>query len=169
VAERRHSAGCKPSGSREDFPLLFGIRSVLLAHDRKVLLTRAFGSAGNGSIVLCDRYPSTNDAGPDGPQLSPPGGIATGGRFRRWLMERETRLYRTIVPPDLVIYLVAPLETTLERNRNREKVEPEEYVRSRHERSSHLRFEGVPVRKIRTDRPLDEVLADIRKLVWEAL
>jgi thymidylate kinase len=169
VAERRHSAGCKPSGSREDFPLLFGIRSVLLAHDRKVLLTRAFGSAGNGSIVLCDRYPSTNDAGPDGPQLSPPGGIATGGRFRRWLMERETRLYRTIVPPDLVIYLVAPLETTLERNRNREKVEPEEYVRSRHERSSHLRFEGVPVRKIRTDRPLDEVLAEIRKLVWEAL
>ena len=44
---------------------------------------------------------------------------------RRWLIEREARFYRTIVPPDLAIYLTAPIETTLERNRNREKVEPE--------------------------------------------
>ena len=50
-----------------------------------------------------------------------------------------------------------------------EKVEPEAYVRSRHERSSNLRFEEVPVRGVRTDRPLNEVLAEIRKLVWEAL
>jgi hypothetical protein len=48
-------------------------------------------------------------------------------------------------------------------------VEPEASVRARHERSSNLRFEGVPVRRIRTDRPLAEVLAEIRKLLWEAL
>ena len=169
VAERRHSAGPGPSGSTENFPLLFGIRSVLLAHDRNVLLKRAFASAVNGSVVLCDRYPSAGEGAPDGAQLGSPGGTANEGRLRRWLIEREARFYRTIVPPDLAIYLTAPLETTLERNRNREKVEPEAYVRSRHERSSNLRFEGVPVRGVRTDRPLDEVLAEIRKLVWEAL
>ena len=169
VAERRHSAGPRPSGSTENFPLLFGIRSVLLAHDRNVLLKRAFASAVNGSVVLCDRYPSADEGAPDGAQLGSPGGTANEGRLRRWLIEREARLYRTIVPPDLAIYLTAPLETTLERNRNRDKVEPEAYVRSRHERSSNLRFEGVPVRGVRTDRPLDEVLAEIRKLVWEAL
>jgi thymidylate kinase len=168
VAERRHSTGSGGSESKEDFPLLFGIRSVLLAHDRKVLLTRAFASAVNGAIVLCDRYPSADEGAPDGAQLGFPGASANG-RLRRWLVEREARLYRTIAPPDLAIYLTAPLETTLERNRNREKVEPEEYVRSRHERSSNLRFEGVPVRRIHADRPLDEVLAEIRKLVWEAL
>ena len=169
VAERRHSAGPGPSGSTENFPLLFGIRSVLLAHDRNVLLKRAFASAVNGSVVLCDRYPSADEGAPDGAQLGSPGGTANEGRLRRWLIEREARFYRTIVPPDLAIYLTAPLETTLERNRNRDKVEPEAYVRSRHERSSNLRFEGVPVRGVRTDRPLDEVLAEIRKLVWEAL
>jgi len=169
VAERRHSAGSRPSGSTENFPLLFGIRSVLLAHDRNVLLKRAFASAVNGSVVLCDRYPSADEGAPDGAQLGSPGGTANEGRLRRWLIEREARFYRTIVPPDLAIYLTAPLETTLERNRNREKVEPEGYVRSRHERSSNLRFEGVPVRGVRTDRPLHEVLTEIRKLVWEAL
>lgn len=168
VAERRHS-GPGPSGSTKDFPLLFGIRSVLLAHDRHVLLKRAFASGVNGSVVLCDRYPSADEGAPDGAQLGPPGATASEGRLRRWLIEREARLYRTIVPPDLAIYLTAPLETTLERNRNREKVEPEAYVRARHERSSNLRFEGVPVRRIRTDRPLAEVLAEIRKLLWEAL
>src|SRR6185503_14771925 len=140
-----------------------------LAHARNVLLKRAFASAVNGSVVLCDRYPSAGEGAPDGAQLGPPGPTANEGRLRRWLIEREARLYRTIVPPDLAIYLTAPLETTLERNRNRDKVEPEAYVRSRHERSSNLRFEGVPVRGVRTDRPLDEVLAEIRKLVWEAL
>ena len=169
VAARRHSADAVSSSSNGDFPLLFGIRSVLLAHDRKVLLRRAFASAVNGSIVLCDRYPSAGRGAPDGAQLGPAGAATDQGRFRRWLVERESRLYRTIVAPDLAIYISAPLETTLERNRNREKVEPEEYVRSRHERSSNLRFEGVPVRRIPTDRPLDDVLAEIRKLVWEAL
>jgi thymidylate kinase len=169
VAERRHSAGRGPCGATEDFPLLFGIRSVLLAHDRKVLLTRVFASAVNGSIVLCDRYPSADNGAPDGAQLSSPGATTKEGGLRRWLVEREARLYRTIVAPDLAIYLTAPLETTLERNRNRQKVEPEEYVRSRHQRSSNLRFDGVPVRKVRTDRPLDEVLAEIRKLIWDVL
>lgn len=169
VAERRHSAEAPSSASSNgDFPLLFGLRSVLLAHDRKVLLTRAFASAVNGSIVLCDRYPSAGSGAPDGAQLGSPG-ASHQGRLRRWLARRESRLYRMIVPPDLAIYLSAPLETTLERNRNREKVEPEEYVRLRHERSSNLRFEGVPVRRVATDRPLDEVLAEIRRVVWEAL
>jgi thymidylate kinase len=168
VAERRHSADAASSSSNGDFPLLFGIRSVLLAHDRKVLLTRAFASAVNGSIVLCDRYPSEGSGAPDGAQLGSTG-ATDQSRLRRWLVQRESRLYRMIAPPDLAIYLSAPLETTLERNRNRDKVEPEEYVRLRHERSSNLRFEGAPVRRVATDRSLDEVLAEIRKLVWETL
>ena len=81
-------------------------------HDRKVLLTRAFASAVNGSVVLCDRYPSADEGAPDGAQLGPPGATANEGRLRRWLIEREARLYRAIVPPDLAIYLTAPLETT---------------------------------------------------------
>jgi hypothetical protein len=64
------------------FPLVFGLRSVMLAYERKVLLTRAFARSSNGTIVLCDRYPSSRSGAPDSPQLghlpvSRPGCIGT--------------------------------------------------------------------------------------------
>jgi hypothetical protein len=168
VVERRLSSD-GPDGPRGAFPLLFGIRSMLLAHDRKVLLTRAFAEAANGTIVLCDRYPSAEGRGPDGPQLGPCGQAGNGGRIRRWLVEREAHLYQMIPPPDLVIYLTASLDTTLARNKQREKVEPDDYLRSRHSRSSQLEFERAPVRTIDADRPLDELVAEIRQVVWATL
>ena len=48
---------CEEDVSSKPFPLLFGIRSVFLAHDRRALLTRAFSRSANGAIVLSDRYP----------------------------------------------------------------------------------------------------------------
>lgn len=150
------------------FPLLFGIRSLLLAHDRRSLLARAYASSANGEIVLCDRYPSTNRGALDGAQLGT-FDPSTLGRGRRWLANREARNYRGILPPDLVIHLTAPLDVTLERNRTRAKLEPDEYVLSRHARSASLEFEGAEVVKVNTDRPLEVVAREIRKAIWEAL
>ncbi|MBA3374731.1 MAG: hypothetical protein H0U00_02765 [Actinobacteria bacterium] len=150
------------------FPLLFGIRSVLLAHDRRALLTRAFGSSANGAIVLCDRYPSVESGAVDGAQLGA-GPRFRRDRVRRWLADLEARFYRDIPPPDLVIQLTTPLQVTLERNRTRAKSEPDEYVLSRHARSSRLRFERVPVENVDTDRPLQESTREIRQVIWDAL
>lgn len=150
------------------FPLLFGIRSVLLAHDRRALLTRAFAEAANGTIVLSDRYPSWERGATDGAQLRHSRTGATDG-LRRWLVDRETRLYREIPDPDLVIHLTAPVEVTLERNRARAKNEPEDYVRARHARSSNPQYERAPVRRVDTHRPLPESVREIRKIIWEAL
>jgi len=68
-----------------------------------------------------------------------------------------------------VIYLTAPLEVALERNRSRNKVEPESYVLSRYERSSNLRFDRTTVHRVETDRPLDEVTSEIRRVIWAEL
>jgi thymidylate kinase len=89
--------------------------------------------------------------------------------MRRRLAALEARLYRDIPPPDLVVYLTAPLEVTLERNKARGKSEPESYVLSRHARSSSLEFERTAVHRLATDRPLDEVLHGVRRLIWSAL
>lgn len=151
------------------FPLLFGIRSVLLAYDRRALLTRVFAKSANGTIVLCDRYPSAGKGAPDGAQLGHFDAAAAGGGMRRWLAERETRLYRDIPAPDLAIYLTAPLEVTLERNRARTKTELEDYVRWRHGLSSDLQFDCVRVHRIDTDRPASETIQEIRRVVWAAL
>jgi len=146
------------------YPLLFGIRSVMLAYERRALLVRAFARSADGTIVLCDRYPS--HGAPDGPQL---GDIPPRSGLRRWFTQAEMRLYDDIPTPDLVIYLTAPLEVTLSRNAARDKTEPEDYVRLRHARSSELRFEGVPVHRIDTDRPLGPVVREVKEVIWDAL
>lgn len=166
-AER--ASGREAGGGGNAFPLLFGLRSVFLAHDRRALLTRAFASAANGVIVLSDRYPSVETGALDGAQLGHGDAAPRGGMFRRWLARVEDRLYREIPPPDLVVYLTAPLEVTLERNRTRGKSEPEEYVRSRHARSSNLQFDRVRVETIDTNRPKDESAREVKRVIWEAL
>jgi thymidylate kinase len=154
---------------RTSYPLIFAIRSALLAYDRRSLLSRAYRRAANGTIVLCDRYPSSQSGAPDGPQLSQLSTSTNGHSIRHRLAHIEARLYRQIPPPDLVIYLNAPLEVALVRNATRGKKEPEDYVRRRHARSSNLEFEKVPVRKINTNQPLEETVLEVKKAIWNAL
>jgi thymidylate kinase len=151
---------------RTTYPLLFGVRSVMLAYERRALLLRAARS-GTGTVVLSDRYPSEASGAPDGPQLAhlP----LPSGRFsvRRALARMEARLYRGIPAPDMVFHLSAPLEVTLARNAARSKQEPEDYVRFRHALSSRLRFEGAPVYGIDTDRDLELVVREIEEVIGD--
>ncbi len=167
--EARHQ---EAHGSREStYPIMFAVRSVMLAYERKALLSRA--RSANGTIVLSDRYPSSRSGTPDGPQLAhlpvPRGTRSLGSLLRRWSTALEARLYAGIPAPNLVVYLTAPLDVTLARNAARDKTEPEDYVRWRHELSSKLEFDGAPVRPIDTDRPFEEVLRDVQRAIGEAL
>lgn len=160
--EERNEDG--DGSTRKTYPLLFGVRSVMLAYERRALISRAI-RAGRGTVVLSDRYPSDTSGAPDGPQLAhlP----MPAGRFsvRRVLARMEGRLYRDIPAPDLVFHLSAPLEVTLARNAARDKREPEDYVRFRHELSTRLRFDGAPVYPIDTDRDLALVVREIEGVI----
>lgn len=159
-------AGPEP---RRGYPLLFAIRSVLLAYDRRSLLVSAFRQAANGTIVLCDRYPSSGVGAPDGPQL-PHLPLAPGGASSRRLLARlEARLYRQIPPPDLVLQLTVPLEVAVLRNETRGKREPEDYVRLRHSLIANLDFGRTPVQRIDTDRPVAETVLEVKRALWNAL
>lgn len=162
--EERYEDGERTAG--RTFPLLFGVRSVMLAYERRALLRRA-ARAGRDTVVLSDRYPSDTSGAPDGPQLAhlP----MPSGRFsmRRMLAQMEGRLYRGIPTPDMVFHLSAPLEVTLARNAARNKQEPEAYVRFRHELSSRLRFDGAPVFRIDTDRDLEQVVREIEGVIGD--
>jgi hypothetical protein len=159
--EERYEGG---DAAGTTYPLLFGIRSVMLAYERRALLRRAVRD-GAGTVVLSDRYPSDASGAPDGPQLTHLPMPRSGFSLRRLLAAIEGRLYRDIPTPDLVFQLTAPLEVTLARNAAREKKEPEDYVRFRHELSSRLRFDGASVYPIDTDRDLDQVVRDIELLI----
>jgi thymidylate kinase len=86
-----------------------------------------------------------------------------------WLVRTETRMYAEIPPPDVVFHLWAPLEVTLQRNRDREKTEPEELVTLRHRQTGTIRFDGCPVHRLDTTRPLGQSVQDVRDLVSRAL
>ena len=162
VEERYEDEGAP----RTTYPLLFGVRSVMLAYERRALLLRAARS-GTSTVVLSDRYPSEASGAPDGPQLAH---LPTpSGRFsaRRALARMEARLYRDIPAPDMVFHLSAPLEVTLARNAARSKQEPEDYVRFRHALSSRLRFDGAPVYGIDTDRDLELVVREIEEVIGD--
>jgi len=167
--ETIHASGNQSEKSNKRFPLIYGVRAVLLAYDRRSLLTKAFRRAANGTILLCDRYPSMVSGTPDSPQLShlpvPPHRYSV----HHLLARIEARLYREIPPPDMVIYLSAPLEVTVARNATRGKREPEDYVRSRHARSSNLKFEKTPVYEVNADQPFHQMVLEIKKTIWNAL
>jgi thymidylate kinase len=167
--ENQHLAEKPSEKSPKDYPLVFALRAVLLAYDRRSLLTRAFSQAANGTIVLCDRYPSLQSGAPDSPQLAhwPVSSHSSG--VRRLLAQIETRWYREIPPPDLVIYLHAPLEVTVSRNASRGKKEPEDYVRWRHARSLSLEFGKTPIYKINTDQSFAQTVLEIKNAIWNAL
>jgi thymidylate kinase len=167
--EAQHNNTESPAKRRPVYPLISAIRAAFLAYDRFVLLTRAYGRAANGTIVLCDRYPSLQRGAPDGPQLSELAAFPEPYSVRRRLAAMEEKLYREIPPADLVIYLSAPLEVTVLRNANRGKKEPEDYVRWRHARSSNLEFEKTAVRKINTDQPMEQTVLEVKKAIWDAL
>jgi thymidylate kinase len=157
-----HDRGSSPG----PVPPLFAVRSVMLAYERRALLARASRASARGAIVLCDRFPSSRNGAPDGPQL---GGLAGGGGVRGRLATTEARCYAGIAPPDLVVHLTAPLEVTLARNASREKREPEDYVRRRHSATWNLEFDGARVERIDTDRPLDETAHDVETAIRDAM
>ena len=167
--ETQYAPAQHPEKQRESYPLIFAIRSALLAHDRRALLTRAFGQAANGLIVLCDRYPSLQSGAPDSPQLAHLPVTSDRLSLRRRLTSLESRLYREIPPPDLVILLSVPVEIALARNASRGKTEPEDYVRFRHAHSSSVAFGNTPVHRINTDQPLEMTILEVKKAIWNDL
>ena len=146
-------------------PLLFAVRAVLLAHDRHRLLRRAHGEAVRGTVVLSDRYPSSVTGAPDSPQLARWAGCTAGRPLLSWLVRTETRLYATIPPADLVFHLWAPLDVTLQRNRDRPKTEPDSLVALRHHQAGSMRFDGCAVRRLDTTLPLSQSLSEVVRAV----
>jgi thymidylate kinase len=156
-------------GTEQVYPLMYGLRSVMLAYERRALIRRALAWSADGTIVLSDRYPSCGYRGPDGPQLSQLQADSGRGPLRRWLASLEAYFYHDIPPPDIVIQLTAPLEVTLARNAARDKKEPEDYVRFRHSLSSNLQFDGGVVHHVDTDRPIEAVLRDVKEAIENTL
>ncbi len=154
------------------FPLIFIIRKVMLAWDRRALLRKAWKKARNGKVVVSDRYPSDLVGAIDSATFRDDAIDAETSALKRFLMKTERRIYNDIPSPDLVLELTVSTEKAIERNRKRNKKGPKQttdYVRLRHSMKYKPVFHGPPVVKISTDEDFHEMMLRIKQIIWPIL
>jgi thymidylate kinase len=156
---------------KQRYSLLHVMRSAIVAHDRRLLIRRAWLRAVAGAIILADRYPSAKFGTIDGSRFDDVALAECGPGFKRWLMRRERAAYAGLPRPDLVIRLVAPIETTIRRDAERVKDDGPDAaaVERRRRMETETEFPGCTVITIDTDRPLEETKKMVMQAVWEAI
>ena len=163
----------------------FGVKSLpaLLTHEPKAILEnlsallqgqarlRAYREscrrAGEGVVVLYDRYPIqtvwVDNNTLDGPRILANPGRISGLHAR--LARAEAVLYRQIQPPDHVIFLqVSP--ATLQHRR------PEENganLTTKANGIGRIKPDGFELTVIKAEQPLEDVLAQVKPVLWKLL
>ena len=146
--------------------ILLLVRSVCVARDRYRLYARACRQAAAGAIVICDRYPTAFLQKMDGPNIGASPAAPSAPRWLVGFLQRcERAYYARILPPDLSVVLRVDPEVAVARKTN----EDPDYVRTRCRDVWELDLRGAPTRVLDANRPLADVHADLRSLVWSRL
>ncbi|PYQ83518.1 MAG: hypothetical protein DMG02_33630, partial [Acidobacteria bacterium] len=148
-----------PEGTPDVFELL---RLVCTARDRYHLFAKMRRFAVAGGIALCERYPVPQNRLLVGPEIARLIGHGRDTMFSRWLMRVEQWYYRHITPPDAIIVLLVDPELAVQRKTD----EPPEYVRARSRIIWETDWSGTGAHLVDASRPLAEVVANLKALVW---
>jgi len=155
----------KNENSQKSFFYL--IRQVILAYDRYQLAKKYWNKTSLGEIVLCDRYKSENFGVMDSKRLNAKN--YTG--IKKKLAEFENRLYDNIPQPDILFYLIVPVEEAVIRNKERikEGKESEEFIRVRHKENKNLFYKAKIKYITDTNREYERVIKEIKARIWRAI
>ena len=156
---------------KQRYSVLYVLRMLLVAYDRRRLIFRALRAATSGAVVIADRYPSETARVIDSSCFDDAAVAACRSPLKRWMMHRERALYRGLPRPTLVLQLVAQLDLALERDarRNKRGGPDPEAVRRRWHLESEADFSSTPVIRVDASRPLDETVRCALQAVWEGL
>ncbi|MFN3652469.1 MAG: hypothetical protein ACK47B_23075 [Armatimonadota bacterium] len=138
------------------------LRYVCVARDRVRLYTEARRFATAGGLVICDRFPCPQIKQMDGPKIARFLNGRAGGRLAGWLADRERSYYARMLAPEVVIALTVDPETAVARKPQ----EDPEQVRSRSREFRSIDWEGLGVPRIDTSRSAEEVLTELKGLLW---
>lgn len=167
---RSHSRSTPTSNAREPSGLrLFGklLWVLTLARERRRWATRVRRARSLGMVVLSDRVPQTQFAGlNDGPRYGH--WLDSPSWLRRIVARREQATFQEagVVPPDVIVRLHVPVDVAARRKPDT----PPDQLRRKVEIVDQLRF-PPPTRVVEIDaaQPLDRVLQDVKRAVWECL
>ncbi len=139
---------------------------VLTARDRYRTYRRARRLASNGEIVLCDRYPLPEVSGMDGAVTARATDPARLRGLAGALAARERGYYERIRYPDILVVLRVHPDVAVQRKAG---MEPESTVRPRSEEIWRLDWAETPAIVIDAAASRDEVLSEIKSLIWSRL
>jgi thymidylate kinase len=141
----------------------FVLWHVLNARDRAREYRRLRRAADAGAVVVCDRFPNPAIRYMDGPRT-----VGLPGMDRRALARRlsalEVGYYRRIGPPDVLLVLRVPPEVAVARRPEQES----RYVWHRAQEVFETRWTEDAV-VLDAERPIEEVLMQARRAIWERL
>jgi thymidylate kinase len=141
------------------------LREICAARDRYLTYARARCFASNGGLVICDRFPLPQIKLMDGPQCELLSNTYRSHWLIKFLMEIEKKYYRSIMLPDLLIVLRAEPEIAVQRKTD----EDASSVRPRSTEIWETDWRQTPAHVIDANRPLAEVLSELKALVWSQM
>ncbi len=141
--------------------------AAVLALEKRAKMRASVKARNRGMLVVCDRYPQVQSLGfNDGPLLA--GWLESDSRWRRGLARWELETYRelTLTAPDLLVKLdVTPEEA----RRRKPDTGPGEVERRRTAVRKMDYGPGCEVLEIDATRPLQEVLLQVKRAIWDHL
>lgn len=141
------------------------LRALCTARDRYHSYVRARRLAANGTLVLCDRFPTARLPLTDGAIISRAAKVGYSNGFVKWLERCEAHYYRQITWPELLIVLRVDPEIAVQRRADEEAA----WVRSRNQEIWTLDWQGTPAHVVDAGQPAEVVLAEVKTLVWSNL
>jgi len=141
------------------------LREVCTARDRYRTYVKAQRLAINGSLVICDRFPLIHIKLMDGPQVERMTSNIKRNKLIRLLIEIEKRYYRSITPPSLLIVLKTNPDIAVMRKTD----ENEDSVRARSKEIWDFDWEQLSAHVIDANRSKEEVISELKSLVWSKL
>jgi len=164
----RLGAGKKKSHtlkSNDKISIIYALRSVLLAYDRKIQTIKAHKLSKSGHLVVCDRYPGLEQGKMDSPRIPIE---PTRGTLYNFCYNLEQKLYKLMKPANIIIQLSVPLEVAIDRNNRREKFgkETEDELRQRFDLNVDATFLAKYYYFIDATMPFKKVLSEVSGLIW---
>jgi len=153
--------------SANNISIIYAIRSVLLAYDRKVETIKAHKFSKNGYLVICDRYPGLGDGKMDSPRIPLNG---SRGSLYQFCYNLEQKLYRSIKPANIIFQLSVKLEIAIDRNKKRKKFgkETEDELRERFILNSDATFLAEKYNFVDATAPFEDVLLRVSDAIWSS-
>lgn len=179
-ATRRHTKGIATSRPWQPAPAEQGrdgpgrrlrlrdaLWDLVVARERRNRLAQARRARNLGMVVICDRFPQCQLLGfNDGPRLS--GWQHHPSPILRTVANSEMATYRATEwsPPDLVLKLRVAPEVAAQRRPEMAR----ESISRRIEAIESLRFPSATrIVDIDTNHPLEQVLLQVKRAIWECL